>query len=92
MIESPMAGLLRHLPDGMTEIYAHPATSGAFEGAASNYRYADEVAALTAPAVLAAARPSGARWVAQRTLRNLSCYDTSYLPVVQWIERVPPKR
>jgi chitin disaccharide deacetylase len=61
MIESRMAGLLRHLPDGMTEIYAHPATSGAFEGAASNYRYAEELAALTAPAVLAAARASGAR-------------------------------
>jgi hopanoid biosynthesis associated protein HpnK len=61
MIESRMAGLLRHLPDGMTEIYAHPATSGAFEGAVSNYRYADELAALTAPSVLAAARASGAR-------------------------------
>jgi hopanoid biosynthesis associated protein HpnK len=61
MIEPRIAGLLRHLPDGMTEIYAHPATSGAFEGAASNYRYADELAALTAPAVLAAARASGAR-------------------------------
>jgi len=61
MIEPRMAGLLLHLPDGMTEIYAHPATSGAFEGAASNYRYADELAALTAPSVLAAARASGAR-------------------------------
>jgi hopanoid biosynthesis associated protein HpnK len=61
MIEPRMAGLLRHLPDGMTEIYAHPATSGAFEGATPNYRYADELAALTAPAVLAAARASGAR-------------------------------
>jgi hopanoid biosynthesis associated protein HpnK len=61
MIESRIAGLLVHLPEGMTEIYAHPATSGAFEGAASNYRYADELAALTAPAVLAAARASGAR-------------------------------
>jgi hopanoid biosynthesis associated protein HpnK len=61
MIETRMAGLLLHLPDGMTEIYAHPATSGAFDGAASNYRYADELAALTAPAVLAAVRASGAR-------------------------------
>jgi hopanoid biosynthesis associated protein HpnK len=61
MIEPRMAGLLEHLPDGMTEIYAHPATSGVFEGADSNYRYADELAALTAPAVLAAARASGAR-------------------------------
>jgi chitin disaccharide deacetylase len=61
MIEPRLAGLLLHLPDGMTEIYAHPATSGAFEGAASNYRYADELAALTSPAVLAAARASGAR-------------------------------
>jgi hopanoid biosynthesis associated protein HpnK len=61
MTEPRITGLLLHLPDGMTEIYAHPATSGAFEGAASNYRYADELAALTAPGVLAAARASGAR-------------------------------
>jgi hopanoid biosynthesis associated protein HpnK len=61
MVEARMVGLLRHLPDGITEIYAHPATSGVFEGAASDYRYADELAALTAPAVLAAARASGAR-------------------------------
>jgi chitin disaccharide deacetylase len=61
MIEPRMAGLLRHLPDGMTEIYAHPATSGSFEGATPNYRYAEELAALTAPTVLAAARASGTR-------------------------------
>jgi hopanoid biosynthesis associated protein HpnK len=61
MIEPRMAGLLMELPGGMTEIYTHPATSGAFEGAAPDYRYADELAALTAPAIVAAARASGAR-------------------------------
>jgi len=61
MTERRMIGLLAHLPQGMTEIYAHPATSAAFDGAASDYRYAEELAALTAPAVLAAARASGAK-------------------------------
>jgi len=51
MTEQRMAGVLRHLPDGLTEIYSHPATSPGFAGAASGYRYADELAALTAPNV-----------------------------------------
>ena len=49
-------GVLKRLPDGLNEIYAHPATSGGFAGHAPGYRYADELAALTAPEVLAAAR------------------------------------
>lgn len=55
MTTERLAGLLAHLPAGVTEIYAHPATTGGFEGAAPGYRYADELAALTAPAVKAAA-------------------------------------
>jgi len=61
MTESRIAGLLFHLPAGITEIYAHPATSGEFDGANPAYRYADELAALTAPAIRAAASASGAR-------------------------------
>ena len=41
-----LRGLLDHLPDGLTEIYAHPAT-GSYPGAAPGYRYAEELAALT---------------------------------------------
>lgn len=41
-----LRGLLDHLPDGLTEIYAHPAT-GPYQGAAPGYRYAEELAALT---------------------------------------------
>ncbi|TXL74303.1 ChbG/HpnK family deacetylase [Vineibacter terrae] len=48
-------GLITCLPDGLSEIYLHPATSGGFAGAAPGYRYRDELAALTAPDVLAAA-------------------------------------
>ncbi len=56
-----LAGLIAHLPDGLTEIYLHPATRGGFQGAAPGYRYAEEFAALTDAAVIAAARECGAR-------------------------------
>ena len=56
MTTSRLLGLLRHLPDGRTEIYTHPATAGDFRGHAPGYRYADELAALTAPPAIAAAR------------------------------------
>lgn len=39
-------GLITHLPDGLTEIYAHPAT-GPYPGSAPGYAYRDELAALT---------------------------------------------
>jgi hopanoid biosynthesis associated protein HpnK len=56
MTQPRLSGLLRHLPEGSTEIYLHPATSGGFEGHAPGYRYADELAALMAPSAIAAAR------------------------------------
>jgi chitin disaccharide deacetylase len=37
----------------------HPATCDRFEGHAPGYRYADELAALTAPDAIAAARRPG---------------------------------
>jgi hopanoid biosynthesis associated protein HpnK len=46
MTERRIAGLIRTLPPGCTEIYTHPATSADFEGAAKGYAYADELAAL----------------------------------------------
>jgi chitin disaccharide deacetylase len=60
MSEQRLAGLLAHLPEGLSEIYTHPARAGGFAGAAPGYGYAKEFAALTAPAVRAAAAASGA--------------------------------
>jgi chitin disaccharide deacetylase len=51
-----VAGLLAHLPDGLTEIYFHPATSNSFSEAAPGYRYTDELAALISPRIVLAAR------------------------------------
>jgi len=56
MNEARLSGLLAHLPDGCSEIYLHPAASNDFVGHAPGYRYVDELAALTAPSVIAAAR------------------------------------
>lgn len=56
-----LRGLIDHLPAGLSEIYVHPATAGGFDGAAPGYRYAEELAALTAPEVMAVAKASGAR-------------------------------
>ena len=49
MTQSRLAGLIAHLPEGVTEIYTHPATSSAFPGAAPGYRYEEELAALISP-------------------------------------------
>lgn len=49
MTRARIDGLLRHLPDGISEIYAHPATSDRFAGAIGGH--ADELAALVAPEI-----------------------------------------
>ena len=46
MTEGRIAALLDRLPEGLTEIYTHPATGSGFEGAAPGYRYTDELAGL----------------------------------------------
>jgi hopanoid biosynthesis associated protein HpnK len=51
-----LVGLLEHLPAGRSEIYLHPATRDHFPGHAPGYRYVEELAALVAPEVIAAAR------------------------------------
>jgi hopanoid biosynthesis associated protein HpnK len=48
-------GLLRALPPGDTEVYAHPALAGGFEGAAPGYRYDEELEALVSSEVADAA-------------------------------------
>jgi hopanoid biosynthesis associated protein HpnK len=60
MTRERLAGLIRHLPEGLSEIYLHPATS-AYPGSARGYRYREELEALMAPEVVAAARDSAAR-------------------------------
>jgi hopanoid biosynthesis associated protein HpnK len=50
-----LRGILEHLPEGLSEIYLHPAT-GAYPGAAPGYAYAQERAALLDPGVIAATK------------------------------------
>ncbi|MDB5926326.1 MAG: carbohydrate deacetylase 1 [Betaproteobacteria bacterium] len=60
MTAERMTALMSDLPEGVTEIYTHPATKGGFEGAAAHYRYRDELIALRSGAVAAALEASGA--------------------------------
>jgi hopanoid biosynthesis associated protein HpnK len=55
-----LLGLVRHLPEGLSEIYLHPATS-AYPGAALGYRYREELDALMADAVIEACRDPSLR-------------------------------
>lgn len=48
MTEPRLEGLIEHLPEGLSEIYLHPAT-GPYAGSAPGYQYEDELAALTDP-------------------------------------------
>ncbi|HWM61327.1 MAG TPA: hopanoid biosynthesis-associated protein HpnK [Rhizomicrobium sp.] len=48
MTQTRLAGLIEHLPDGLSEIYMHPAT-GPYPGSAPGYQYGAELAALTDP-------------------------------------------
>jgi hopanoid biosynthesis associated protein HpnK len=56
MDERRMLEILARLPDGLTEIYLHPAvqSGGAIAPTMSGYRHADELAALLSPKVRAA--------------------------------------
>lgn len=42
-----LLGVLPHLPEGVTELYFHPAIAGGFPGSAHGYDYPGELAALT---------------------------------------------
>ena len=46
MTAARVRGVLAHLPQGLSEIYLHPASRGGFPGAAPGYRYEEEFAAL----------------------------------------------
>ena len=56
MTTARIRGIIENLPEGLSEIYLHPATAPGFEGAAPGYRYAEELAALVSPEVIRAAR------------------------------------
>jgi hopanoid biosynthesis associated protein HpnK len=59
MSQTRLLSLIRNLPDGLTEIYLHPA-NGDYPGSAPSYRYREEFAALICPDVIAACRAAGA--------------------------------
>jgi len=46
MTAARVRGIIEHLPEGLTEIYTHPAT-GSYPGAADGYDYPGELVALT---------------------------------------------
>lgn len=60
MTAARLRGLIDHLPDGLSEIYLHPAV-GPFAGAAPGYRYREELDALLSGDVAAACRCASLR-------------------------------
>ena len=61
MVESAWLRLIPLLPDGLTEIYCHPAVAsiGVLKEAMPDYRHAEELAALTSPRVRQALERAG---------------------------------
>lgn len=55
-----LAGLIRNLPPGRTEIFLHPGRNGSFAGSAPSYLYAAELAALTSEDARRAVAEAGA--------------------------------
>jgi hopanoid biosynthesis associated protein HpnK len=69
MVEERVLRLIPHLPDGVSEIYFHPATEPSPQLAAAmpGYRHTEELAALLSPAVR--------RQIAERAIRLVSYGD-----------------
>jgi hopanoid biosynthesis associated protein HpnK len=61
MTTTRLAGLIAHLPEGVSEIYMHPATSPHYSGSAPGYLYVEELAALTSLQVLDLTRKASFR-------------------------------
>ena len=72
MDEARLLEILGKLPEGVTEIYLHPAaeSGAAIAPSMSGYRHADELAALLSPKVRAAVAACGARTGGFRQLAN----------------------
>lgn len=51
MDERVLMDVLRQLPDGLSELYLHPAVHGGLTESMADYRHADELAALLSPEV-----------------------------------------
>ena len=47
MTRARVAGLIAHLPDGVTELYCHPATEDAYPGSAKAQKHLDQVQTFT---------------------------------------------
>jgi len=47
MTQDRVRALIAHLPEGLTELYTHPATDDHYPGHAPEYRYGEELVALT---------------------------------------------
>jgi chitin disaccharide deacetylase len=60
MTTNRLTGLIRNAPEGLSEIYLHPATR-AYIGSAPGYRYEQELAALISAEALAATRDPNVR-------------------------------
>src|SRR5205823_6088164 len=60
MTTERVTALLQILPEGITEMYLHPATANVFSGATEGCRYTDELDALMAPQVREGLRATGA--------------------------------
>lgn len=56
-----MIDLLRNLPEGLIEVYMHPATADRFPGCMPGYRYTEELRALCSDGAAIALRESGFR-------------------------------
>jgi hopanoid biosynthesis associated protein HpnK len=72
LIEPLLLGLLDHLPDGISEIYCHPATRSwkGSDNLPSGYRPGSELAALLSPAVKEAMERRGLRPLSYRAALN----------------------
>jgi hypothetical protein len=57
MTATRLAGIVDALPDGLSEVYMHPAT-GPYPGSAPGYRYAEELSALVNEQVIEKLRSS----------------------------------
>ncbi|HEY2622083.1 hopanoid biosynthesis-associated protein HpnK [Dyella sp. Tek66A03] len=51
MDESALLDVLRRLPEGLSELYLHPAVHGELTSSMADYRHTDELAALLSPRV-----------------------------------------
>jgi hopanoid biosynthesis associated protein HpnK len=60
MTKERLSGLIRNLPEGLSEIYLHPAT-GTYQGAAPGYRYGEELQALVSEEAIGASRETSLR-------------------------------